>query len=410
VKKTVISDDAIPIDIRENIKKINGITTMIHGLNYLKPSLLKIADYYYNFSDGETKVPYGNVAIIDEKIDMGYANDLYVYQKHGATNDTFIVYCYNGAKGYIGYVSASLAQMGAAFRFTLKPGTKYIRIYCSSDTLKGEELCISPISLDDFIPYYEYAIIKEDAIKPLDNVLNGKTIVNFGDSIFGNRRPPLDISTYISEMTGATVYNCAFGGCRMSAHARNEFDAFSMYRLAYAIANSDFSIQDAVNIPSISDMPSYFIETRALLKSIDFSKVDIITIAYGTNDFDSNVQLEGSENNTFEGALKYSVETLLNAFPNLQVYLLGQTYRFWYSNESVVYDSDSHENVNGDKLLDFVAKTKETANMMHVPFIDNYNIGVNQYNRLHYYNSNDGVHQNEKGAKLIAEHIAKSLY
>ena len=31
--------------------------------------------------------------------------------------------------------------------------------------------------------------------------LNGKVIVNFGDSIFGNFRAPEDISSYIAEIT-----------------------------------------------------------------------------------------------------------------------------------------------------------------------------------------------------------------
>ena len=414
----IISDDAFSNDTKKAIadaKKVDDVTDMVHTYNYLNPSLLKKVKYYYDFNDGETKVDYGDVMLTEEKIDIGYSNDLFIYQKYGSANKTFLIYCYGGAKGFLGTVSSSFANMGKAFRFTLKTGTRYIRIYSNASDLKGNQLCISPISLGaigdgGFIPYSEKAIIKRDAITVQDKLLSNKTIINFGDSIFGNRRPPNDISSYISEMTGATVYNCAFGGCRMSAHSRSEFDAFSMYRLAYAIANNDFSVQDAVNVASIADMPSYFTETRALLKSIDFSKVDIVTIAYGTNDFDSNVVLNGNDNNTFNGALKYSIETLLTAFPNLQIVLLGQTYRYWYDNGIISYDSDNHENSNGNKLTDFVKATNDIANSMHLPFIDNYNIGINKFNRLNYYNENDGVHHNENGSKLIAEHIVKELY
>ena len=414
----IISDDAFSNDTKKAIadaKKVDDVTDMVHTYNYLNPSLLKKVKYYYDFNDGETKVDYGDVMLTEEKIDIGYSNDLFIYQKYGSANKTFLIYCYGGAKGFLGTVSSSFATMGKTFRFTLKPGTRYIRIYSNASDLKGNQLCISPISLGaivegGFIPYKEKAIVDYGSIPIKNNLIKDKVIVNFGDSIFGNRRPPNDISSYISEMTGATVYNCAFGGCRMSAHSRSEFDAFSMYRLAYAIANNDFSVQDAVNVASIADMPSYFTETRALLKSIDFSKVDIVTIAYGTNDFDSNVVLNGNDNNTFNGALKYSIETLLTAFPNLQIVLLGQTYRYWYNNGIISYDSDNHENSNGNKLTDFVKATNDIANSMHLPFIDNYNIGINQFNRLNYYNENDGVHHNENGSKLIAEHIVKELY
>ena len=52
-----------------------------------------------------------------------------------------------------------------------------------------------------------------------------------------------------------------------------------MYRLAYSIVNKDWSLQDkAVNNPEWADKPEYFDEALSLLKSIDFSKVDIVTI------------------------------------------------------------------------------------------------------------------------------------
>ena len=61
--------------------------------------------------------------------------------------------------------------------------------------------------------------------------LYGKKIVNFGDSIFGNYKAPLDISSFLAEYTGATVYNVGFGGTRMSSHAEywNTLSMFSFF-------------------------------------------------------------------------------------------------------------------------------------------------------------------------------------
>ena len=90
---------------------------------------------------------------------------------------------------------------------------------------------------------------------------------------------PNDISTFIKHKTDADVYNVGFGGCRMTAHPTATYDAFCMYNLANAIANNDFSKQDTA-MQTLSN--NNFKRNLATLKSIDFSKVDIITISYGT--------------------------------------------------------------------------------------------------------------------------------
>ena len=277
---------------------------------------------------------------------------------------------------------------------------------------------ISGEQITEWKPYSpEKTVIREEVI-PWETVtertrpLYGKVIANFGDSIFGNKRPPKDISTALAEITGATVYNLGFGGCRMGAHTRSEYDAFSMYRLAEAIADGDFSVQDAVNVSAVSDMPSYFTATRDLLKGIDWSKVDIVTIAYGTNDFTGGNTLDTTENfGDYAYALRYSIETLLTAYPHLKIFVCGQTYRFWFNDAGeYAYDSDTYT-YKGHKLTDFVAKTAEVCKEYHLPFIDNYDgLGINRFNRTEYFPAGDGTHHNVAGARLIAEHMAMELF
>lgn len=263
-----------------------------------------------------------------------------------------------------------------------------------------------------FEPYVSKTVLKKEHLPYGVQSLYGKTIVNFGDSIFGNYRPPNDISTEISKLTGATVHNCGFGGCRMAYHPTTQFDAFCMYRLADAIANNDWTLQDNAVSTSGWGMPTYFPDTLALLKSIDFSKVDIITIAYGTNDFMGGIGLDEIESNKYLGnAMRYSIETLLNAFPHLKIFVCSQTYRFWLNdNGEFLEDSDTYTNSAGKSLVDFVAKTKEVAEEYHIPFIDNYNIGMNKYNRSIYFSATDGTHPILAGRHLIASHIAKELF
>ena len=241
----------------------------------------------------------------------------------------------------------------------------------------------------------------------------GKKIVNFGDSIFGQTRPPKDVSSYLATKTGATVYNCGFGGCEMSRHTETNYDPFSMYQLADAIATNTWTAQETA--AAASGMPSYFAETVALLKTIDFSKVDIITIAYGTNDFNNSSPLDNggkSDMTGFADALRYSIETLLDAFPNLRIFLCTPIYRFWMDGSyQFVDDSDTHVNpTTNKKLTDFVDKTIEVGEEYHLPVINNYEIGMNKYNRSYYFYSTDGTHPKPEGNELIADNIANKIY
>lgn len=255
--------------------------------------------------------------------------------------------------------------------------------------------------------------------KQIDNIkkmlpLYGKTIVNFGDSIFGNAQPPTDISTFLSEKTGATVYNCGFGGCRMSHHPTAEYHAFSMYKLADAISTGNFAEQEnAVNSTTVT-LNNAIKSNFATLKTIDFSKVDIITIAYGSNDF-NGVLLDNEENpldtTTFGGALRYSIETLLAAYPHLRIFILSIAWRFW-TNESNEYVDDTNTHTNGlNKLTsDYNAQLKKVAEEYNLSFVDDYNISIGKYNRLYYFNANDGAHHKAEGRQVIAAHLAKKLW
>lgn len=253
--------------------------------------------------------------------------------------------------------------------------------------------------------------------------LKGKVIVNLGDSIFGMYEAPNDISTKLAELTGASVYNCGFGGCRMAKHSSAYFDPFSMYRLADAIVSGDFSLQDEaiklakMDVNQTGALVFKFPTTLARLKDIDFKKVDIVTIAYGTNDWRGGNSLD-HDTNSFDidciaGALRYSVEKLLTKYPHLKVFICSPIYRCWNNPDgSIRYDSDSSASaVNGVLLTDIVKKEKEVAKEYNLPFVDNYHkLGINKINRLRYFSVADGTHPNLAARQLIAAHIAKYLF
>lgn len=304
------------------------------------------------------------------------------------------------------------------------PGTNY-----EFDTFNGETVVWMPI--DSTISGAKYIRFTSDNNRgfrfwvvesgPQAGVLDeyaklpfaGKSIVNFGDSIFGLTRPPHDVSSYLAQDTGATVYNAGFGGCEMSTHADSNYNPFSMCNLASAVASGNWSSQEAA--ASASGMPAYFSETVTMLESIDFNDVDIVTIGYGTNDWNNSSPLDNGGNTNmayFADALRYSIETLLTAYPNLRIFVCTQTYRFWMDSQGQ-FTEDSNTKVNATtnlKLTDFVSKTIEVAKEYQLPYIDNYNIGMNRYNRSQYFYPTDGTHPTPTGNQLIAGNIAKSLF
>ena len=242
---------------------------------------------------------------------------------------------------------------------------------------------------------------------PYIHALSGKVIACFGDSIIGNTRDYTSTSAYISEATGATVYNFGFGGCRMSVHASG-WDNCSMYRLADDIYNNDFSeLVSAINT-GWSGMPGYFRNTVAWLDKCDFSKVDAILVAYGTNDYREPTSVLDNPSNPLDtstvcGALRYSLKQILSKYPNIQILVTCPIFRTFFVDETTTPSeySDTKDWGSGT-LLDYAEAYKKACNDMNVPFLDLYHeTSFNPYTRLHFYPADDGTHPNEYGRRRI---------
>lgn len=254
--------------------------------------------------------------------------------------------------------------------------------------------------------------------------LEGTTIVNFGDSIFGNFDEPESISAYIAQLTGATVYNVGFGGCRMGKHQYENWTPFSMYSLANSIASGDFSLQDSALEGTLDvggddpALPDRFPTRLNTLKSIDFNQVDIITIAYGANDHGANNRKLYTDDKydleTYSGALRHSIETITEAYPHISIYICTPIYRF--SNDrnngyAFLHDSDTHLNLRNNTLVDYVQAAKDISAEYNLTCIDNYyELGINKDTRHLYFSLSDGTHPLPAGRLLMAKNIVRYLF
>ena len=214
--------------------------------------------------------------------------------------------------------------------------------------------------------------IKEDFyITDLEN----KKIVNFGDSLFGNYSGDTSISGYIgANLKNTNVVNAGFGGCRMSQRNDTTWNAFSMCNLADAICDNDWTLQDAaVNDETWSSMPSYFPTRLAALKLVNFNNVDLITIAYGTNDYTANVPLDNlsdlDDKSTLAGALRYTINKFQETFPDLRILVLSNTWRYFPNEDNITSDTKNYGNGTG---IDYKNCILNTSKSMRIPCLDSY--------------------------------------
>lgn len=239
-----------------------------------------------------------------------------------------------------------------------------------------------------------------DIASPL---LSGKTVVCFGDSIFGMTRDTTSVPAWAAAFTGAKVCNVGFGGCRMAVHPTSGYAAFSMWALADAVATGTYTTQDA----QASSGADYFVQQLAVLKGIDFGSVDMAVIHYGTNDFTGNVAIDNAtdddDTSTLCGALRYALRKIQTAYPKIRVFISLPIYRKWDS-----VGAESYTNGNGKTLREFGTALAGVADEFNCPCIDGYKaLGINTANASAFLA--DGTHLNEYGRQVFGEYIGGCL-
>lgn len=233
--------------------------------------------------------------------------------------------------------------------------------------------------------------------------LSGKTVVCFGDSIFGMTRDTTSVPAWAAAFTGAKVCNVGFGGCRMAVHPTSGYAAFSMWALADAVATGTYTTQDA----QASSGADYFVQQLAVLKGIDFGSVDMAVIHYGTNDFTGNVAIDNADDDddtsTLCGALRYALRKIQTAYPKIRVFVSLPIYRKWDS-----VGAESYTNGNGKTLREFGTALAGVADEFNCPCIDGYKaLGINTANASAFLE--DGTHLNEYGRQVFGECIGGCL-
>jgi lysophospholipase L1-like esterase len=245
--------------------------------------------------------------------------------------------------------------------------------------------------------------------------------VLLGDSVLANVvvYQGKKIHECIEEKTGLTVFNGAFGGTSMAINQSETMalcnSNWCMANLASAISDDDWkavrasmSYADFYKESNRQVLDGYK-QKMEMLSNIDFSKVKVLIIEHGTNDYNSGIPLDNSEDLydkfTFGGALRSVLSDLTTRFPNLKIVILTPAYcEVGMSEENGCDVMDW----GGGLLYQYVEKELEIATEFGVDVIDMYHESPIDKETVWDYTS-DGLHPNAVGIKLWENAISEYL-
>ena len=245
-------------------------------------------------------------------------------------------------------------------------------------------------------------------------------IVFLGDSVIGNYAEPFGVTTVMEERLGRDVFNGALGGTSMSFIDEVDWESvssgqWSMVKLAQAIYTDDWTSQlSGVSYAEyyrdvIGQILDYFYERIHHLSQIDFSKVDILLIEHGTNDYNCGQPLNSTEDpfdvNTYAGALRTTLTLLQEKYPDLRIILVSPVYcEFVYNDGAKCYETD----FGGGVLDDYVMMQKAVAEEYGVEWIDMYHGSGIWSDTIDIY-TYDKLHLTDEGKQLIGDFISDYL-
>ncbi len=294
------------------------------------------------------------------------------------------------------------ANGGALTSLDVPENARYIRVSCWA--YYKDELVVKSGSAYDRLTSHHYAIAAlDDRVGRFEVKAwgTGKTVVNIGDSIFG-QYDTNSISSYLENFSNATVYNCGFGGTKAVTRSETAVLApFDFPNIATAICTGDWSAQEYNK--DLDDIPVNYKTRLEIIESVDFSSVDVLTIAYGTNDWAWGYYLDGGIPDTLTeviSALETGIKKINKTYPHIKIVLICPIWR-WLDGS----DSDTTTYGTGT-LEDFSVEYEKLAKKLKIPYLDAYhNLTFNNDNRIVFYDEveESSTHLNAEGRKMYAE-------
>lgn len=232
-----------------------------------------------------------------------------------------------------------------------------------------------------------------------------------GDSIIGKERLEGPVDAYFTEYSGMTMLNGAFGGnCASVGEEAYRYsfheESLTLYQLAKALSYRDFGVQWADMAASQTKI-WYFEETLAGLASADLERTKYLMLSFGTNDYVNGKLLDNPDDpydeSTYGGALRYAIELIQAAYPDLEIVLVTPPYCHLAGRKSGL-----QEDFGGGTLDQYVALEKSIGEAYGVHVIDAFwELGIDEDNYEEYMEG--GLHLNGAGREFYGRFLAEQM-
>ncbi len=219
-------------------------------------------------------------------------------------------------------------------------------------------------------------------------------IVFFGDSIIGNYTNSLSIPEIVKGLSGATVYNCGYGGC---SAAKREGELGDFVKIVEAFLNGETG-----DLPE--DKPVYTGIRQFREREVSGKQV-MFVINFALNDYYAGVPVKSEDNYdvySFAGAIRKGVEKLQEAYPEAQILLMTP-------NISAQYNFGKDKTTEqGGTLEEYAQVLYQLAEELGVEILDNFKeLPIDEKNWSTYIP--DGTHLNEMARFWVGSRIAQRI-
>lgn len=224
------------------------------------------------------------------------------------------------------------------------------------------------------------------------------------------------VPNQVAAMTGATVYNCGFTECTLTAKNLNFIekncpsDAFSLPYLVDSICTGDFSLQNSI-VEKHREESKISQNALSIMQSIDYNSIDVICIAYDATDY---LEQRGVENPddpheicTYTGALRTSIEKLQATYPFIRIIVMSPTYVSVLTEDGFEIESGTF-NFGHGVLSHYLLKEIDVCTELAVSVVDNFYGTINQDNYTEYLYEGEQF-LNSAGKTKIAERFVYAL-
>lgn len=243
------------------------------------------------------------------------------------------------------------------------------------------------------------------AIKSERKPWTGKKIVTFGDSITElNDGAYMSWPDHFARTTGATVINLGLGGTRIKPRtyvAENTADwAYSQVDILNAVkavvggeGSAAFDAYESGMQYIYDNVGSLIVDKANILRiledarSLDLNMVNAFVIFAGFNDW---FAYNATKEEVFASLVEL-VQTVSSAYPNVQIYYCTPMPSFIGNVVDAEHFNLSRGGVTQEDFCGKMAEIGDGATQVNV-FDAFHKMGINAYNGLFYYRTNDGVH------------------